>query len=140
MNGKHVQEEHNLSIFRRVIEEGFSKGNVDALDDCFSPQIAEHQFDLPPTREGLKGSIRYLRTVFSDFTLTIEDAVVDGDKLWARMTARGVHTGSMMGQPPTGKAFAITVFDVCRFEDGQIVEHWGAPDRFHQLIQLGLLP
>jgi hypothetical protein len=34
----------------------------------------------------------------------------------------------------------ITVIDVCRFEDGRIVEHWGVPDRFHQMAQLGLLP
>jgi predicted ester cyclase len=30
--------------------------------------------------------------------------------------------------------------DVCRFENGKIVEHWGVPDRFHQMTQLGLLP
>jgi predicted ester cyclase len=45
-----------------------------------------------------------------------------------------------MGRPPTGKSFAITVIDICRFENGKIVEHWGVPDRFHQLAQLGLLP
>jgi predicted ester cyclase len=30
--------------------------------------------------------------------------------------------------------------DGCRFEDGKIVEHWGVPDRFALLAQLGLLP
>jgi len=30
--------------------------------------------------------------------------------------------------------------DIFRFEDGKIVEHWGVPDRFHQLAQLDLLP
>jgi predicted ester cyclase len=42
--------------------------------------------------------------------------------------------------PPTGKAMSITVFDSCRFEQGKIVEHWGSPDRFALLAQLGLLP
>jgi predicted SnoaL-like aldol condensation-catalyzing enzyme len=32
------------------------------------------------------------------------------------------------------------VMDVCRFENGKIVEHWGVPGRFHQMTQLGLLP
>jgi predicted ester cyclase len=45
-----------------------------------------------------------------------------------------------MGRPPMGRSFAITVMDVCRFENGKIVEHWGVPDRFHQMTQLGLLP
>jgi predicted SnoaL-like aldol condensation-catalyzing enzyme len=29
--------------------------------------------------------------------------------------------------------------DVCRFKDGQIVEHWGVPDRFAVLAQTGAL-
>lgn len=133
--------EENKAIFRRVIEEGFNKGNLEALDDCFPPAFIEHQFDLHPTLEGLKRSISYLRSTFAPFSLTIEDMVADGDKVWARMTGRGTDsTRGLMGNLPTGKSFEITVIDVCRFENGKIVEHWGVPDRFHQLVQLGLLP
>ena len=135
-----MSAEQNKQVFRRVIEEGFDKGNLDALDDCFSPTYTEHQFDLPSTLEEFKGSIRYLRDTFSPFSLTIEDMIADGDKVWARMTGRGTHTKELMGRPPTGKSFAITVIDICRFENGKIVEHWGVPDRLHQIVQLGLLP
>jgi predicted ester cyclase len=55
------------------------------------------------------------------------------------MTARGTNRGGFMG-PPNGKSFKIAVFDVVRFKDGKIVEHWGSPDRFALLVQLGLLP
>ena len=34
----------------------------------------------------------------------------------------------------------IDVFDLLRVEDGRIVEHWGVPDRFALMHQLGLLP
>jgi predicted ester cyclase len=135
-----MSEELNIATFRRVIEEGFNKGNVDALDDCFSPTYVEHQFDLPPTLEGFKGSIRYLRDSFGDFSLTIEDIIAGEDMIWARMTGRGKHSHSYMGKPATGKSFAMTVVDICRFEEGRIVEHWGVPDRFHLIVQLGLLP
>ena len=56
--------------------------------------------------------------------------------VWARMTARG----TLLGFPPTGKSFAITVIDVCRIDGDRIVEHWGVPDRFALLDQLGMLP
>lgn len=135
-----MSPERHIEVFRRVIDEGFNKGNFDALNECFPPTYAEHQFDLPPTLEELKGSIRYLRDTFAPFSLTIEDIVADGDKVWARLTGRGTDGKGMMGRPPTGRSFAITVIDVCRFEHGKIVEHWGVPDRFHQLAQLGLLP
>ena len=132
--------EQNKDVFRRVIEEGFNNGYLDALNDCFPPTYTEHQFDLPATREEFKGSIRYLRDTFAPFSLTIEDMVADGDKVWARLTGRGTDSKGVMGRPPTGRSFAITVMDVCRFEHGKIVEHWGVPDRFHQMAQLGLLP
>jgi predicted ester cyclase len=135
-----MSAEQNITIFRRVIEEGFNKGNVETLDACFPPTYIEHQFDLPSTLEEFKGSIRYLRNTFADFSLTIEDIVAEGDKVWARMTGRGTHSQEFMGRPATGTSFAITVIDVCRFENGKIVEHWGVPDRFHLIVQLGLLP
>jgi predicted ester cyclase len=134
-----MSEKENVTTFRRVIEEGFNRGNVDALDDCFAPAYGEHQFDLPPTLEGFKGSIRYLRSTFSDFSLTIEDMIAGEDMVWARMTGRGVNNQPFMGRPPTGKPFTMTVIDICRFEDGKIVDHWGVPDRFHLIMQLGLL-
>jgi predicted ester cyclase len=135
-----VAGEQNKEVFRRVIEEGFNKGNVQALDECFPPSYIEHQFDLPSTLEEFKGTIRFLRDTFSPFSLTIEDMVADEEKVWARMIGRGTDSKGFMGRPPTGKSFAITVVDVCRLENGKIVEHWGVPDRFHQMAQLGLLP
>ena len=132
--------EQNKAVFRRVIEEGFNRGHFEALDDCFPPAYTEHQFDLPATLEGFKGSIAFLRDTFAPFSLTIEDMVADGDKVWARLTGRGTDSKGLGGRPPTGRSFAITVIDVCRFENGKIVEHWGVPDRFHQMVQLGLLP
>lgn len=135
-----MSAEQNIAVFRRVIEEGFNKGNVDALEACFPPTYIEHQFDLPPTLEAFKGSIRYLRDTFDNFSLTIEDIVAQGDKVWARMRGGGINNKEFMGHPPTGKSFEITVIDICRFENGKIVEHWGVPDRFHLIVQLGLLP
>lgn len=133
-------EEHT-EVFRRVIEEGFNKGNLDALDALFAPDFREHQHGMvPPNLEGVKGAITYLRSVFPDLTLTIEDSVADGDTVWARITGRGTDSKGFMGRPPTGRSFAITVMDVCRFEHGKMIEHWGVPDRFHQMEQLGALP
>ena len=130
----------NAEVFERVIEEGFNRGNFDAWDDCFPETFVEHQYGLPSTREGFKHAIRALRAAFPDLHLTIDDSVADGDKEWVRMTGTGTHQGAFFGVAPTGKPFTITVIDVCRFEHGRIVEHWGVPDRFALLDQLGGLP
>jgi predicted ester cyclase len=127
------------TTFQQVIAEAFNKGNYEVLRSHFNPDFIEHQFGLHATIEGMQADIQTLRTAFPNFKLTIEEMVVADDKLWARMTARGTNSGGFMG-PPNGKSFKITVFDVCRFKDGMIVEHWGSPDRFALLAQLGLLP
>jgi len=133
-----MSTDQNINTFRLVIEQGFNRGNMDALDACFAPSYKEHQFDLPPTLEGFKSSIQFLRNSFADFSLTVEDLIIDGDKICARMTGRGTSTKEFMGYPSTGNSFEITVVDICRFENGKIVEHWGVPDRFHMMKQLGL--
>ena len=136
-----MSENENERVFRRLIEEGFNKGNLSALDELFAPHFVEHQDGfVPPNVEGVKGAIVSLRTPFPDLRLTIEETIASGDKTWARITARGTHQAPFMGRPPTGKSFAITVIDICRFENGKIVEHWGVADRLSMLAQLGLLP
>lgn len=130
----------NRELFRRIVEEGFSQGNLAVIDELISPHHQEHQPGMGPGPEGVKGAIAYLRSVFPDFTLTVEDMTTDGDKVWARLRARGTQRGPHMGMPPTGRPIEIDVIDICRFESGKMVEHWGVPDRFTLLEQLGLLP
>ena len=134
-----MSAEQNLNVFRQVIDEGFNRVELDHLDNLFAGTVIEHQFGMPPNVEGVKNSIRFLHKAFPDFHLEIDELIAHDDKVWARMTGRGTNLGGIMG-PPNGKSFEIAVFDVCRFENGKIVEHWGAPDRFAQMSQLGLLP
>lgn len=103
-NSSNMSAEENKAVFRRVIEEGLNKGDLAVLDDCFPPQYIEHQFGLPSTLEEFKDSIRFLRDTFAPFSLTIEEMVADGDKVWARMTGRGTDSKGLMGRPATGKS------------------------------------
>jgi len=131
----------NGDVFRALIEEGFNRGNLEALDNLVTPDFIEHQdgFD-PPNLEGLKGAIRFLRTAFPDLTLIIEDMITDRDRVWARLKGRGTHLGPLMGFSPSGKRIEIDVIDICRMENGRLAEHWGVADRMHMLQQIGAMP
>ena len=134
------------ALFARLIDEGFNTGNLEVLDELVSPDLVEHQFESP-TRPapvvgpaGVARIITELRRGAHDFHLALEDASVTGDTVFARLRATGTDTGGQIGHPPTGRTFAITVIDVARYDpDGQMVEHWGVPDRLGLLQQLGLL-
>lgn len=136
-----MSEDQNKKVSERVIEEAYNKGNVDVLNEAFAPSFVEHQAGIvPPTAEGVKRSIAFLRGAFPDRKLTIEEIIANRDKTWARITGRGTHQGPFMGLPPTDKPFTITVIDICRFENGQIVEHWGVADQLSAMAQIGALP
>ena len=66
-----------------------------------------------------------LRPALSDLTVTIHDQVAEGDKVTTRKTISGVHTGTLLGVPATGREIAISVIDIVRVQDGRYAEHWG---------------
>ena len=130
------------TLARRLIEEGFNRGDLDVADAVIAPDMVEHQ-DFGPDHaagpEGAKAVIASLRRAFPDFQLAIDDLAVVGDTVWLRMTGTGTNEGSFMGHPPTGRPMRTAVFDALRVQNGRIVEHWGVPDRLGVLFQLGLV-
>jgi predicted ester cyclase len=134
-----MSTEENIAAFRKLIDVGFTKGDLSVVDELGSPAGIEHQRGNKPGIEGTKATITTLHTWFSDFELTIVKLAADGDTVWSLNRARGVNTGSIMDFPPTGKSFEIDIMDVVRFEDGKMVEHWGVPDQLGMLMQLGLV-
>jgi predicted ester cyclase len=132
--------ERNLAAFRTLLEDGFGHGDTSVVDRVVSDDCVEHQFGMTPaSRDGVKNAIHFLHRLAPDFSTQVEALCADGDLVWGRMTSRGTHTGPGLGEP-TGRAFEVTVIDVCRFRDGRVVEHWGVADRFAQMHQLGLVP
>jgi predicted ester cyclase len=126
----------NAEVLRTVIEEGFGRGDLTVADRFAGRTITEHEYLAPNGADGvenLRAHIRIAREEMPGMTMVVEDLVSDGDKVWARAVARFTDARS-------GTEMSMTVFDVCRFEDGRIVEHWGVPDRFALLHQLGALP
>ena len=127
----------NEAIYRRMIEEGFNQGNLAVVDELVAPDSREHQRGSADGIEGAKNTIRYLRSAFPDFKITIDEVLVSGDKVWARQRGGGTNLGSFAGHPPTGITAFTDVIDVVRIEDGKIVEHWGVPDQLGMMMQLG---
>lgn len=126
--------------FRHIVEDGIGKGDESVLEAFMAPDVVEHQRGNNAGRDGAKGVSKILHRWMSDFSLTVEDLAVSGDIVWTRNRARGVNTGSVMGFPPTNQPVEVDVFDVGRFKDGMMVEHWGVADQMGLLLQVGFDP
>lgn len=128
------------AVVRRLLDEGFSRGRLQVVDELVASDMREHQLrdpGHPAGAAGVKAVIASLRSAFPDFELSIQDLATAGDVVWTRNLASGTHTGSFGNVPATSRRIAITVFDVMRVARGRIVEHWGLPDHFTLMRQIG---
>ena len=132
--------EDNVARMRRIIEVGIGQGDLAVIEELIAPGCIEHQRGNNSGSDGVKQVAETLHRWMSDFSLTVEDLAVSGDLVWTRNRARGVNTGAVMGNPPTGKAVEVDVIDICRFEGGQVVEHWGIADQLGLMLQVGAMP
>ena len=126
-------------LVHSYIEEVWTRGNLDAVDIYFGPNYRRH---LSPTTEpllldGQKQRLASFRSAFPDITITIEDVFAEANYVIFRSTMRGTHQGAFQGIEPTGKPITVTLIDIIRVEHGKFVEHWGGPDLFDLLKQLG---
>ena len=126
--------------FRRIVEEGIGAGDESVQEAFMAPDVIEHQRGNNQGIDGAKGVARVLHRWMSDFSLTVEDLVVSGDVVWTRDRARGINTGSIMGFSPTNQPVEVDVFDVGRFDNDRMVEHWGVADQLGLLLQVGFDP
>jgi steroid delta-isomerase-like uncharacterized protein len=111
--------------------------------ELISPQAT---FFVPGRSEPLQGPDGYqeiiamMRAGFPDIQWTLEELIVEGDRVAARFTMRGTHLGSFLGVPPSGKTIEVKAVNFYRFADGQIVEEHGQPDLLGLLQQIGAVP
>jgi predicted ester cyclase len=92
---------------------------------------------------GLKEYKQYVSEMydaFPDSQTTIEDMMVEGDKLTVRFTSTSTHKGVFMGIPPTNKKIMVSGIEINRIVGGKCVECWERMDILGMMQQLGVIP
>ena len=133
--------EENKAVVRRLFEV-LNKHNSALLDEFYTHDYINHTLQL----RGLE-SLKQLETMlwkgFPDWHETIEDIIVEGDKVWVRYKVTGTHTGessySGITLAPTGKKIAFRAVSIYRIVNGKLVEGWTVSDDLNLLKQLGVI-
>ena len=128
--------EANKAIARRLFEELWSQGNLDVIDELYTPTfrffIGDH--------EAFKQYVTMMRTAFPDLYVTIDDQFAEGERVVTRCTVTATHKGEFMGIPPTGKQITVTWMDITRVIDGWIVGTASYIDELGLMQQIGVIP
>ena len=131
--------EEEAKVLLDSLYEVMIEGNLVLAEEIFDPECVLRYPILPEPLvgiEALKTLVNNNAISFSDFTGSIEELVVKGDKIWCRYTMTGTNTGPLGDLPPTGKTFHITGMAMTRVIDGKIVEDetfWNVLDFYQQL-------
>ena len=134
--------ERNKAIARRSWEEIFPACDVEALAQVVDPDVVSRgrRPDEPTGFEGVKRTMLWMASVFSDQRWDVHDVIGEGDVVATRVTHHGRHTGELMGIPPTGREVAYQYVHFFRFRDGRVVEQWSVRDDMTLMRQLGVVP
>jgi steroid delta-isomerase-like uncharacterized protein len=135
----------DLKALERRFFDSWNKGKaaaMAAIDETCAANVVFHSGTGRDVR-GLKDFKQFNSEVFSAFPdnqFTIDDMVVEGDKVAIRYTMTGTHKGEIMGVPPTNKKVKIWMIQIDRIADGKLVEGWLRSDTLGFMQQLGVVP
>lgn len=143
-----MSTEQNKAVVRRYFEgDRDGRDNVAVWDEVCDPSLVVIGAGLPEPVRGLDGVKQFTSAVhsaFSNFGLTVEDLIADGDRVAARWTMRGTHTAPLtlpgMSLPPTGKQITVSGISICRVAAGKLVEERVQGDWMGMMQQLGAIP
>jgi len=130
--------EDNKALVRRY-QEAYNTGDFAALAEIVAAEVLTPNI-ISGMPTGLEGAIAVHQTTvrgMPDYHTHIEDLIAEGDRVVARVTITGTHTGTFWGLPPTGRRIQLGGIYIVRIAEGKIVEHWGEENGIKVYRQLG---
>lgn len=122
-------------IVRKFFDEVRSGNHPDYVNQLMAEKVLAHQIvseeeqTVCRTPEDYAEHVREMVEVYGNFSLEIQEFLVQGSKVYVRWKQVGMHVGEIDGYQPTGLPIIQIASAVYRVEDGKIAEYWIQIDR-----------
>lgn len=116
---------------------------VDAMNDREFDRMHEFAHDQltvngqPLSREDYVAGLRGYVAAVEDFVWRLDDLIIEGDRVAARVTDTGTPVAEWLGHQPTGEAVEFTEYAFYHFRDGRFENIWYLLDAQAIQSQLG---
>lgn len=133
----------NKVLVYRWFEEVWNQKREPAIFEMLHPDAAIFGLGEAPT-QAIRGPMEFIPfwrrfiTAIPNLTVAVESTVAEDEKVVARCSVRGKHTGEGFG-PPTSKLVAFTGMCLVHVKDGKLFEGWNNFDFFMLYQQLGIV-
>jgi steroid delta-isomerase-like uncharacterized protein len=126
-----------LELGSRWFEMVWNQGRREAIAEMLRADSVLHEAGEDSVGpEGFYPFFDNMHAMFSDFRVTVQDSIAEGDKCCLRWSCQAKHTGAGLGMAPTGVTINVTGMSVMRVENGMIVEAWQNWDMLGMMEQL----
>jgi predicted ester cyclase len=112
----------------------FNSHDIDAFAGVIADKYIQHNGRAGQGLAGTQATFKNYFETFPDLSMRVEDTVIGGDKIVARVTLTATHTKPVQLGPatpmfqPTGKKLSWSDIEIWRVADGKFVEHWDQSD------------
>jgi steroid delta-isomerase-like uncharacterized protein len=116
----------NAAVIERFYRELWNRWDLAAADEIVAEDV-RFRGSLGTTvrgREAFTDYVRSVRAAFPDWHNAIDELLAFGDRVVARLTWTGTHTGPLMGIEPTGRRVTYAGAAFFRLAEGRITEAW----------------
>jgi predicted ester cyclase len=126
------------------IGEAIPKGDDAALDRYFAEDFIFHGPAGDATLKDIKSLFQAMRNAFSNFAITRERIIVEGNLVSARTRISGIFENELTHSPvgclqPTGRPVSYVIHHIFRYDDrGRLAEEWALLDNLEFLKQIGV--
>lgn len=134
-----MTKQDKKALVRRFITEIFEQGRVESVDELCAEDFIGHTWG-EIDRDGLRQTMGRVAKSLADVRFTVEDEIVENDRVAVRVTASARQVGEMPGLPATGRSYTIGEIHIFRFRDGKVIEHWHQYDQLARMKQLNPEP
>ena len=122
-----------------------NKGKAAALaviDELYAIDFVYHSSTGREIRgvKDFKQHVSEFYSAFPDLHFTIDDMIIEGEKVAVRLTGTGTNKGAFRGITPTNKKVKLWQIEIDHVAEGKLVEGWSRYDILSMMQQLGLIP
>jgi len=119
------EEDKNKAVACRFVG-AFANGDLDTLEELMAPAFIDRSL-LPgqgSSREEYKRSATEFYAAFSIADFTIEDQIVQSNKVVTKFSMNCTHRGTFLGATPSGEIATYSSVRIHRIVGGRIAEEW----------------
>ena len=125
-------------VILRYYDRVWDRRQPEAIESLFAPEYANHAGARGTLAgpAGIAKNYQSLVEAFPDVRFTLDDILVEGEKVVVRYTMLGTHKGAFQGKQATGRTVNVPGIGIYRVTGGLIRESWVLRDSLVLLRQI----